>query len=96
MLYYQWVDKRGSERFGKDYLDILMVYSMIRRLPINELPCLSTLIPETHSILPTRVGTERHFSIARLTLADRRTYSDPEQLNNILYVLTVAKMNSQI
>ncbi len=71
-----------------------MVYSMLRRLPINELPCLSTLVPQTHSILSTRAVKERQFSIARLTLVDKRTYSDPEQLNNIVCVLAIAKMNS--
>ncbi|CAF2911354.1 unnamed protein product [Rotaria sp. Silwood2] len=62
----------------------------------DELPHLSQVARQIHSIPATSAGIERQFSIAGLTLTNRRTYLDPEQLDNVLCIRTVAKLNSQM
>ncbi|CAF3038879.1 unnamed protein product [Rotaria sp. Silwood2] len=62
----------------------------------DELPHLSQVARQIHSIQATSAGIERQFSIAGLTLTNRRTCLHPEQLDNVLCIRTVAKLNSQM
>ena len=62
----------------------------------DEFPCLSKLARETHSIPATSAGVERQFSIAGLTLSERRNSLDPEQLDNIICIYAMEKLNKKI
>jgi hypothetical protein len=66
------------------------------KLNTNELPNLAKVARQVHSIAATSASVERQFSIAGLTLTDRRTCLDPEQLDNMLCIRAVKKMNGQM
>ncbi|CAF4711562.1 unnamed protein product, partial [Rotaria sp. Silwood2] len=51
------------------------------------------LARQIHSIPATSAGIERQFSIASLTLTDRRSGLDPEQLDNILCIRAMSKLD---
>ena len=63
---------------------------------VDEFPCLSKLAREIHSIPATSAGVERQFSIAGLTLSERRNSLDPEQLDNIICIRAMEKFNRKI
>jgi hypothetical protein len=44
----------------------------------------------------TSAGIERQFSTTGLTLTSRRTCLDPEQLDNVICIRSVAKLDSQM
>ena len=62
---------------------------------IDELPHLSLLARQIHSIPSTSAGIERQFSITGLTLTDRRSCLDPEQLDNMLCIRAISKLDSK-
>lgn len=55
-------------------------------------PLLSTLAKRIHSIPATSTGVERQFSSAGLIINQRRTNSNPDQVDNILLVRSVQKI----
>ena len=63
---------------------------------VDKLPNLSRLARQSHRILETGAGIERQFSIVGLTLTNRGTSLDLEQLYNILRICAVAKLVSQL
>ncbi|CAF1534172.1 unnamed protein product [Rotaria sordida] len=62
----------------------------------DELPNLSRLARQIHSIPATSASVERQFSIAGLTLSERRNSLDPEQLDNIICIRAMEKINGKI
>ncbi|CAF4730587.1 unnamed protein product, partial [Rotaria sp. Silwood2] len=50
---------------------------------------------QIHSIPVTSAGIERQFSITSLTLTDRRSGLDPEQLDNILCIRAMSKLGGK-
>jgi hypothetical protein len=62
----------------------------------DELPHLSHVARQIHCIPATSAATERQFSITGLTFTNRRTCLDPEQLDNVLCIRTIAKLDSQM
>jgi hypothetical protein len=77
----------------KDYSSNVLTFW---KSQVHELTNLSKLIRQIHSIPATSAGIERQFSIAGLTLTDRRTSLDPDQLDNMLCIRAVAKWDSQM
>jgi hypothetical protein len=63
---------------------------------IDELPYLSKVAKRIHSIPATSAGVERQFSNTGLVLTNRRTSLDPEQLDNVICIRTVAKLDSKM
>ncbi|CAF1517704.1 unnamed protein product, partial [Rotaria sordida] len=57
-------------------------------------PLLSKLAKMIHSIPATSTGVERQFSRAGLIMNQRRTNINPEQLDNILLVRSLQKLNN--
>jgi hypothetical protein len=60
----------------------------------DELPCLSQVARQIHSIPATSAGIERQFSMTGLTLTSRRTCLDPEQLDNVICIRSVVNLDS--
>ncbi|CAF3624023.1 unnamed protein product, partial [Rotaria sp. Silwood2] len=50
---------------------------------------------QIHSIPATSAGVERQFSIASLTLTDRRSGLHPEQLDNIICIRAMSKLDGK-
>jgi hypothetical protein len=61
---------------------------------VEELPNLSILTQQIHSISATSAGIKRQFSIVGLTIIDRRTSLDPEEIDNMLCIRIVARLDS--
>ena len=77
----------------KDYLSNVLTFG---KSNANELPYLSQLARQIHSITATSAGIERQFSIAGLPVTSRRTSLDPDQLDNVICIRSVAKLDSQM
>jgi hypothetical protein len=77
----------------KDYRSDVLTFW---KLNTDELPCLSQVARQIHSIPATSAGIERQFSITGLILTSRRTCLDPEQLDNVICIRNVAKLDSQM
>ena len=71
--------------------DVLMFW----KSNCEEFPHLSKVARQIHSIPATSAGVERQFSSAGLILTERRTSLDPEQLDNVLFIRAVEKMDSK-
>jgi hypothetical protein len=65
------------------------------KLNANELPNLAKIARQMHSIPATSASVERQFSIAGLTLTDRRSCLDPDQLDNMICIRAITKINGQ-
>lgn len=63
---------------------------------VDEFPYLSRLARQIHSIPATSAGVERQFSMAGLILSERRNSLDHEQLDNILCIRAMEKLNGKI
>jgi len=61
----------------------------------DALPQLSKLARQIDSIAETNTVVRRQFSSAGLILAERRTNLGPQQLDNILFIRAVEKMDSK-
>ncbi|CAF5094313.1 unnamed protein product [Rotaria sp. Silwood1] len=88
-----------------DELDKYMVMQIDKSLLTNNpldfwkihsktFPLLSKLAKRIHSIPATSTGVERQFSSAGLIMNQRRTNINPEQIDNILLVRSLQKMNN--
>jgi hypothetical protein len=62
----------------------------------DQLPCLSQVARQVHSIPATSAGVERQFSIAGLTLTSRRASLEPAQLDNVICIRSGVKLGNQI
>jgi hypothetical protein len=62
----------------------------------DELPHLKQVARRIHSIPATSAGVERQFSITGLTLTNRRTCLKPDQLDNVMCIRTVTKLDDQM
>ena len=58
----------------------------------NEFLCLSRMARQIYSIPATSATVERQFSVAGLTLSERRNSLDPEQLDNIMCIRALEKI----
>ena len=58
----------------------------------NEFPCLSRMARQIYSIPATSATVERQFSVAGLTLSERRNSLDLEQLDNIICIRALEKI----
>ena len=76
----------------KDYRDDVLIFW---KLNAADLPNLSLVARRIHSIPASSAGIERQFSTAGLTLTSRRTSLDPEQLDNLLCIRAIVKLDSQ-
>ena len=61
----------------------------------DKFPHLSELASQIHSIPATNAGVERQFSSAGLVSTERRTSLEPQQLENVLYIRAVEKIDSK-
>jgi hypothetical protein len=59
----------------------------------QQFPLLSKLAKQIHSIPATSTSVERQFSAAGLVINERRTNLSPHQLDNILLIRSVQKLN---
>ncbi|CAF3420265.1 unnamed protein product, partial [Rotaria socialis] len=75
----------------KDYSNNILTFW---KLNVNEIPSLARIARRIHSIPATSASVERQFSIAGLTLTNRRTCLNPEQLDNIICIRSMTKINS--
>lgn len=60
----------------------------------DQLPRLSKVARQIHSIPSTSAGVERQFSIAGLTLTSRRSALDPDQLDNMICIRSAIKIEN--
>ncbi|CAF0780871.1 unnamed protein product [Didymodactylos carnosus] len=88
-----------------DELDLYLALKVDKdRLPINPLefwhenqrtyPILSKVARKIHSIPAATAAVERQFSSAGFVVTERRSSINPEQVDNVLLIRSVKRMNS--